>query len=387
MSKRDYYEILGVTQTTQQEEIKRAYRKLAVKYHPDKNPGDAAAEASFKELAEAYDVISNADKRAAYDRYGHAAFQGGGGRGSAAGFHDPFDLFREMFAGQGGGGGGGMGNGIFDHFFNGGGESSSRDGKQRGSDLRYDLQITLEEAFAGCEKEIEIEKLDTCESCHGSGAASGAKTERCSLCQGRGQVAMSRGFFQVVQTCPQCHGAGQAIDKPCKNCRGEGCEEKASRINLKIPAGIDEGSRLRSSGAGEAGVRGGAKGDLYVIIHLKKHPIFSREGMNLHCQIPIPFSIAALGGEVKIPTLRGPVDLKIPAGTQSASTFCVRGSGMPSLQNARKGDLYVRVEVEVPTKLNVEQRQALEKFSQLCGEENTPLHRSFTERLKTFFSD
>ncbi|MFZ4116242.1 MAG: molecular chaperone DnaJ [Chthoniobacterales bacterium] len=384
MSKRDYYEILGVARTAQQEEIKRAYRKLAIKYHPDKNPGDAAAEASFKELAEAYDVISNPDKRAAYDRYGHAAFQGGGGRGAAGGFHDPFDLFREMFAGQAAGGG--MGGGIFEQFFQAGNETSSRDGKKRGSDLRYDLQITLEEAFSGCEKEIEIQKLDTCNSCNGTGAAPGAKISRCSLCQGRGQVVMSRGFFQVVQTCPQCHGSGQVIDKPCKTCRGEGCEERTSRINLKIPAGIDEGARLRSSGAGEAGVRGGGKGDLYVIIHLKKHPVFERDDMDLHCQIPIPFSVAALGGEVKVPTLCGPVDLKIAAGTQSASTFCVRGSGMPSLQNARKGDLYVRVEVEVPTKLNPEQRQALEKFSQLCGEENTPLHRSFTERLKDFLS-
>lgn len=384
MSKRDYYEILEVSRSAQQEEIKRAYRKLAIKYHPDKNPGNADAEASFKELAEAYDIISDANKRAAYDRYGHAAFQGSGGRGAAGGVHDPFDLFREMFAGQASGGG--MGSGIFEQFFHSGGETPSHDGKKRGADLRYDLQISLEEAFAGCEKEIEIQKLDTCHSCSGSGASAGAKVARCSLCQGRGQVAVSRGFFQVVQPCPQCHGAGQAIDKPCKNCRGEGCEERVSHINLKIPAGIDEGARLRSSGAGEAGTRGGSKGDLYVIIHLKKHSVFEREESNLYCQIPIPFSIAALGGEVKVPTLRGLVDLKVTPGTQSGSTLCVHGSGMPSLQNIRRGDLYVRVEVEVPTKLNTEQRQALEKFSHLCGEENTPLHRSFTERLKDFLT-
>ncbi len=383
MSKRDYYEVLGVARTAGQEEIKRAYRKLAIKYHPDKNPGDAAAEAAFKELAEAYDVISSPDKRAAYDRYGHAAFQGAGARSAAGGFHDPFDLFREMFAGQSRGS---MGGGIFEQFFNVGSEHAPRDGKQRGSDLRYDLELTLEEAFSGCEKEIEIQKLDTCRSCDGSGAAKGSKTERCSLCQGRGQVATSRGFFQVVQTCPQCHGSGQIIDKPCKKCQGEGCEERTSIIHLKIPAGVDEGARLRSSGAGEAGIRGGAQGDLYVIIHLKKHPVFQRDNMDLYCQIPIPFSVAALGGEVKAPTLSGPIELKIPAGTQSASTFCLRGSGMPSLQNTRRGDLYVRVEVEVPTRLNHEQRQALEKFSQLCGEENTPLHRSFTERLKDFLS-
>lgn len=381
MAKRDYYEILGVERTASSEEMKRAYRKLAVKYHPDKNPGDAASEALFKELAEAYDILSNVEKRAAYDRYGHAAFQGGGaGPRGGGGFHDPFDLFRDMFASQGGGGG-------FEQFFSQGRNAGEEGGKQRGSDLRYDLEITLEEAFSGCEKKIEIQKLDECETCHGSGAAKGSSAKRCQLCHGRGQVAVSRGFFQVVQACPQCRGAGQTIDKPCQTCHGEGCMEKTSCINLKIPAGVDTDSRLRSAGAGEAGVRGGGYGDLYVILHIKKHTIFVREEMNLHCQIPIPFSVAALGGEVHVPSLQGPLELKIPAGTQSASTFRMRGSGMPGIQSASKGDLYVRVEVEVPTKLNSEQRQALEQFSQLCGEENTPLHRSFTERLKSFFTD
>lgn len=380
MSKRDCYEVLGVARTASPEEMKRAYRKLALKYHPDKNPGDATAEASFKELAEAYDILSNADKRAAYDRYGHAAFQNGGHgpRGGGGGFHDPFDLFREMFSGQGGGG--------FEQFFGQGRSSAGEGGKQRGADLRYDLEITLEEAFCGCEKKIEIQKLDTCETCHGSGAAEGASAQRCTLCHGRGQVAVSRGFFQVVQTCPQCHGAGQSIDKPCKTCHGEGCVEKTSVINLKIPAGVDSESRLRSAGAGEAGVRGGGHGDLYVILHLKKHPIFTRDGMDLQCQVPIPFSVAALGGEVKVPSLQKPLELKIPAGTQSGSTFRVRHAGMTALHGGSKGDLFVRVEVEVPTKLNAEQRHALEQFSQLCGEENTPLHRSFTERLKDFFN-
>ncbi len=381
MTKRDYYEILGVSRTAQQEEIKKAYRKLAVKYHPDKNPGDEKAEALFKELAEAYDVIGNPEKRASYDRFGHAAFQNGGG-GHAAGFHDPFDLFREMFGGQGG-----AGAGIFEQFFGQTQGGSQHHGKQRGSDLRYDLEITLEEAFTGCEKEIEISKLDTCDDCDGSGAAPGGQSKTCSLCHGRGQVAMARGFFQVVQPCPQCHGAGQTIDKPCKKCHGEGCIEKTSQINLKIPAGIEDASRLRSVGAGEAGVRGGGKGDLYVIIHLKDHSIFQRDGIHLYCQIPIPFVVAALGGEVQVPSLKGPVALKIPAGTQSASSFRLKGHGMPILQSASKGDLHVRVEVEVPTKLNGEQRQALEHFSQLCGEENTPLHRSFTERLKDFVNE
>jgi molecular chaperone DnaJ len=382
MTQRDYYEILGVSRAAQPEEIKRAYRKLAVKYHPDKNPGDAQAESLFKELAEAYDVISNPEKRAAYDRFGHAAFQrpGGGGRGAAGGFTDPFDLFREMAGAQGG-----VAGGIFEQFFGQGESSAQQGGKQRGSDLRYDLEITLEEAFFGCEKEIELSKLDSCEECHGSGAAAGAQSKQCSLCRGRGQVAMARGFFQVVQTCPQCHGVGQTIDRPCKKCNSEGRVDKISQINLKIPAGIDDGHRLRSAGAGEAGVRGGANGDLYVVMHLKEHPIFKRDEMHLHCQIPIPFVVAALGGEVQVPSLKAPVALKIPAGTQSASSFRLRGYGMPGLQSSSTGDLHVRVEVEVPTKLNAEQRAALERFSELCGEENTPLHRSFSERLKDLF--
>ncbi|MBX9742383.1 MAG: molecular chaperone DnaJ [Chthoniobacterales bacterium] len=379
MAKRDSYEVLGVARTASPEELKRAYRKLALKYHPDKNPGDAAAEASFKELAEAYDILSNPEKKAAYDAYGHAAFQQGG-RASSGGFgdfHDPFDLFREMFSSQGGGG--------FEQFFGQGRGASGEQRKQRGADLRYDLVITLEEAFSGCEKKIEIQKLDTCETCHGSGAATGASAQRCKLCHGRGQVAVSRGFFQVVQTCPQCHGAGETIDKPCKECRGEGSLEKTSIINLKIPAGVDTGSRLRSTGAGEAGWRGGGYGDLYVILHVKEHSIFTREGSSLRCKIPIPFAVAALGGEVKVPSLKGALELKIPVGTQSGSTFRIRQAGMPLLQSKNRGDLEVCVEVEVPTKLNAEQRQALEHFSQLCGAENTPLHKSFTERLKDFF--
>jgi len=375
MSKRCYYEVLQVTRTVEFEEIKRSYRKLAVKHHPDKNPGDTTAEERFREIAEAYDILSDSEKRAAYDRYGHSAFQGGMGGGGGA-THDPFDLFREMFGASGGGGG------IFDHFFGGG--AGGQDG--RGSDLRYDLRITLEEAFSGCEKEIELRKLDSCGDCGGSGASKGAKVTTCSLCRGRGQVVASRGFFQVAQQCPQCHGAGQTIDKPCRGCGGEGRAEKSSRIKLNIPAGIDEGSRLRSSGGGEAGSRGGATGDLYVVIHLKEHSIFSREGADLHCRMPIPFVTAALGGEIEVPTLAGTVKMKIPAGTQGGSDFRVKGHGMPRLQSHAKGDLHVKLEVEVPTKLDDAQRKALEAFAELCGEHNTPLHRSFTERLKGLFS-
>jgi molecular chaperone DnaJ len=377
MAKRDYYEVLEVSRTVEFEEIKRSYRKLAVKHHPDKNPGDETAQMRFHEISEAYEVLSDQDKRAAYDRYGHAAFQGGMGAG--AGTHDPFDLFREMFGAAGGGGAGG---GIFDHFFGGGG--ANQDG--RGSDLRYDLKITLEEAFSGCEKEIELRKLDACDACDGTGAAKGARISTCSLCRGRGQVIASRGFFQVAQPCPQCQGAGQTIDKPCRTCNGQGRAEKTSRIKLNIPAGIDEGSRLRSSGGGEAGARGGGTGDLYVVVHLLEHPIFTRDGSDLHCRIPIPFVTAALGGEVEVPSLSGPVNMKIPAGTQGGSDFRVKGHGMTRLQSHGKGDLHVKLEVEVPTKLNHEQRQALENFAELCGDENTPIHRSFTERLKDLFS-
>ena len=378
MAKRCYYEVLQVTRTIEFEEIKKSYRKLAVKHHPDKNPGDATAEERFREIAEAYDILSDSEKRAAYDRYGHAAFQGGmgAGGGGGGGMHDPFDLFREMFGASGGGGG------VFDHFFGGGGGAQ----EGRGSDLRYDLRITLEEAFSGCEKEIELRKLDACGDCSGSGAAKGAKISTCSLCRGRGQVVASRGFFQVAQPCPQCHGAGQTIDKPCKSCRGDGRAEKTSRIKLTIPAGIDEGSRLRSSGGGEAGSRGGGTGDLYVVIHLKEHSIFSRDGSDLHCRMPIPFVTAALGGEIEVPTLAGTVTMKIPAGTQGGSDFRVKGHGMPRLQSHAKGDLHVKLEVEVPTKLDDAQRKSLEAFAELCGDHNTPLHRSFTERLKGLFS-
>jgi molecular chaperone DnaJ len=374
--KRDYYEVLAVTRTATEEEVKRSYRKLAVKYHPDKNPDDPHAEEKFKELGEAYDVLIDADKRAAYDRFGHAAFsQGMGGRGG--GFHDPFDIFREVFGGGGGGGG------IFETFF-GGGATTDREGRQRGSDLRYDMQITLEEAAFGVDKEIEVRKLDTCVKCSGKGAEPGSRTINCPTCGGRGQVISSRGFFQVSQTCPRCRGVGQIVEKPCRACAGEGRAENTSRIKLKIPAGIADGSRLRSSGNGEAGIRGGAAGDLYVVIHIKEHPIFQREEDNLYCEVPISFTLAALGGEIAVPTLEGKANLKVPAGTQSGQVFKLRGKGVVNVNARDRGDLLTRLIVEVPTRLNAEQRQKLEEFAGLCGEENTPLHKSFFDRAKDF---
>ncbi len=371
--KRDYYDVLGVQRNVSEEEVKRAYRKLAVKFHPDKNPDDPHAEEKFKEIGEAYDVLMDLDKRAAYDRFGHAAFaQGTAARG---GFHDPFDIFREVFGGAGGG--------IFETFF--GGVGTRGEDRQRGSDLRYDMQIKLEEAAFGVEKEIEIQKLDTCDKCQGSGAEPGSRTINCPACGGRGQVISSRGFFQVSQTCPRCRGAGQIIEKPCRQCQGEGRLEKMSRIMLKIPAGIADGSRVRSSRNGEAGTRGGPHGDLYVVIHIKEHKIFQREDDNLYCEVPIPFSSAALGGELDVPTLEGKAHLKVPAGTQSGQIFKLRGKGIVNVNGRERGDLLARLIVEVPTRLNAEQRQKLEEFAALCGEENTPMRKSFFERAKEFF--
>ncbi|MCX6967618.1 MAG: molecular chaperone DnaJ [Verrucomicrobia bacterium] len=382
VTKRDYYEVLGVSRSATAEEIKKAYRKLAVQHHPDKNPGDHTAEDKFKELGEAYDVLMDDDKRAAYDRMGHAAFAQGtaGPRGGAGGFHDPFDIFREVF-GAGGGG-------VFEQFFGGGGMGGSPQGeaRQRGSDLRYDLQIRLEEAAFGCEKEIEIEKLDSCQKCKGSGAEPGSKVTTCPTCHGRGQVISSRGFFQVAQTCPRCRGTGQSVANPCKACGGEGRVEGRTRIKLKIPPGIDNGSRLRSSRNGEAGLRGGPPGDLYVVIHIKEHEVFEREDDNLYCELPVRFTTAALGGEINVPTLEGKANLKIPPGTQSGTVFKLRGKGITTLNSNHRGDLMVRVLVEVPSKLDSEQRRKLEEFAELCGDENTPLHKSFFEKAKEWFS-
>jgi molecular chaperone DnaJ len=375
--KRDYYEVLGVERTAAAEEIKRAYRKLAVKFHPDKNPDDPHAEEKFKELGEAYDVMMDPEKRAAYDRFGHAAFAQGGAGFGGGGFHDPFEIFREVF-------GGGFGGGIFETFF-GGGPGQRTDDRRRGSDLRYDMEIKLEEAAFGAEKTIEIEKLNTCEKCHGSGAEPGSRRVSCPACGGRGQVISSRGFFHISQTCPRCHGAGETIEKPCQKCGGEGRVEKVSRIKLKIPAGIREGTRLRSSGNGEAGIGGGSAGDLYVVAHIKEHNIFHREGDDLYCDVPIPFSIAALGGEIDVPTLEGKACLKVPAGTQTGQMFKLRGKGITNVNERSHGDLFARVIVEVPSRLNPEQRRKLEEFAALCGDENTPMRKNFFERAKEFF--
>ena len=371
---RDPYETLGVSRSAAVEEIKTSYRKLAMKYHPDRNPGDAAAEESFKEISQAYDILIDPDKRAAYDRYGYAAFQSPGS-GPGAGFHDPFDLFREVF-GSGGGG-------IFEHFFGGSGGGADQ---ARGADLRYDLEIKLEEAARGVEKEIEIRKTGRCSACGGSGGGPGAHLHTCPTCRGRGQVIATRGFFQVAQPCPRCHGAGEMFDHPCKVCRGDGRAEITTRIKLKIPAGIEDGSRLRSGGNGEAGLRGAASGDLYVVVHIREHAVFARDGDDLFCEMPVSFVIAALGGEINVPTLEGKASIKVPAGTQNGTVFKLRGKGMPHLRGSGQGQLLVRAVVEVPTKLTAGQRRKLEEFAESCGDQNAPMTRSFLERAKEFFS-
>ncbi len=385
-TKRDYYEVLGVERSATPEEIKKAYRKLAVKHHPDKNPGDKSAEDKFKELGEAYEVLSNPEKRGAYDRYGHQAFAPGGmgGGGFGQGTHDPFDVFREVFGGgRGGSGGGGIFEGIFGEAF--GQESGERGGRGRGADLRYDMRITFLEAAHGVEKEIEISKLQSCDTCHGSGAEPGSKVTTCPTCGGQGQVAVTRGFFNIAQTCPKCRGAGQVIEKPCHTCRGEGRVEKTSKIKIKIPAGVEDGTRLRSTGQGEGGVRGGPAGDLYVVLHVEPHDLFQRDGTDLFCNVPISFAKAALGGEIKVPTLEGSALLKIPAGTPSNKVFRLRGKGFPEVHGRGVGDLHVKLYVEVPTRLSSDQRAKLQAFAESCDEHTHPEENSFFRKAKDFF--
>jgi molecular chaperone DnaJ len=380
MAKTDYYELLGVSKSATEEELKKAYRKKAVQYHPDKNPGDKAAEEKFKEVSHAYEVLKDPQKRAAYDRYGHAAFEGpgaGGGRGPGGmggGFHDPFDIFREVFGGGGGGGG------IFEEMFGGGGGGGGRGG-QDGADLRYDLEISLEDAAKGLEKELSFRKAMTCERCDGSGAEPGSKKVSCPTCGGQGRVR--RSIF--IQECPTCRGAGVKIEKPCTACRGEGRTPRTTKITVRIPAGVDTGSRLRSVGNGEAGVGGGEAGDLYIVLSVKEHEIFERQGQDLFCEIPIKFTLATLGGSIEVPTLFGKASLKIPAATQSGTTFRLRGKGMPSLRGGAQGDQLVRVHVEVPTTLGAEQRRLLEEFARVSGDADEPTSRSWFEKAKKFF--
>lgn len=372
MSKRDYYEILGVGRAATDGEIKSAYRKLAVQYHPDKNPGDAAAEEKFKEAAEAYSVLSDAQKRAAYDRFGHqgvGAGAGFGGAGGAAGFtniEDIFDLF-----------------GFGDVFGGAGGRGGRRTAGQRGSDLRYDLEITLEEAATGKSEQLEIPRLETCDVCDGKGAAKGTQPETCQTCAGAGQVRYQQGFFSVMRTCSSCSGKGQIVKNPCDKCRGAGRVEREKTLEVKIPAGVETGSRLRIGGEGEAGTNGGQSGDLFVVIHVAEHDTFERQGANLYMSAPVSFSQAALGAEIEVKTLDGAENLKIPAGTQTGTVFRLKGHGMPILGGRGKGDLFVAVTVVTPKTLSKEQRRLLEQLAEV--EDTAFDDESFMDKVRNIF--
>jgi molecular chaperone DnaJ len=372
MSKRDYYEVLGVAKTATDAELKSAFRKLAMKYHPDRNPGDKDAEIHFKELNEAYQCLSDGQKRAAYDRFGHAAFsQGAGGPGFGADFTDFM-------------------SDIFDNFF---GDSRGRGrasgGRERGADLRYNLEVSLEQAARGTETKIRIPTMEACETCHGSGAKPGTQPKQCDTCHGSGTVRLSQGFFSIQQTCPTCHGSGKVIADPCGTCRGAGRLKKHKTLQVKIPAGVDEGDRIRLSGEGESGVNGGPPGDLYVVIHLKEHGVFQRNGDDLHCEMPISFSQAALGGEIEIPTLDGAAKIKIPPETQSGQVFRLRGKGIKGVRSSYPGDLLCAVVVETPVRLTDKQKELLrelEEINKRDGPRHNPRAKGFMDKVRDFFA-
>lgn len=353
MSKRDYYEVLGISRTATEQEIKSAYRRLAVKFHPDKNPGDAAAEDKFKEAAEAYSVLSVAEQRTRYDRFGHAGVSSSAGAGGwgAPGFGGIEDILGDLF-------------GFGDAFGSRGG-GSRRTVAQRGADLRYDLEISLEEAAAGMTANLRIPRLETCDTCKGTGAAEGTQPETCTTCAGSGQVRYQQGFFSVARTCGNCRGAGRIIKSPCETCQGAGRVERERSMEVKIPAGVETGSRLRIAGEGEAGTQGGPSGDLYVVLHVSEHEQFERQGSNLYASVPITFAQAALGSEVPVQTLDAHQQLKIPAGTQTGTVFRVKGQGMPVLGGRGRGDLFVSVTVVTPTTLTRDQRKLLEQLSEI----------------------
>ena len=372
MAKRDYYDVLGVSRAATPDQIKSAYRKLAVKYHPDKNKGDKASEDKFKEASEAYHVLSNAERKQNYDNFGHAAFEnGGGGRGGFSNFDFSShfsDIFEDFF-GEGFGGG-----------------RSSRRSNNRGSDLRYDLSITLEEAYSGKKQDIKFSSSEKCETCKGSGSKPGHNVGSCSMCGGHGQVRSSQGFFTVQQTCPQCSGSGEEITNPCSSCGGQGKKQSSKRLSVTIPKGVDDGTRIRLSGKGEAGSRGGGNGDLYLFVNVYSHDLFKRSDENLFFECPISIADAALGTSIEIPTIDGgKAKIKIPPGTQSGKQFRLRGKGMPFMRGSGMGDLYIQVNTEVPISLNKEQKELLEKFREIENEKSNPSIKKFFQKAKSFW--
>lgn len=388
MSKKtDCYEILGIARNATEDQIKKAYRKLAMQYHPDRNPGNKEAEEKFKEATEAYEILSNAELRQRYDQFGWAAFERGGGRGGGFGGAGHIDLEEAMRAFASAFGGGGFGGGsFFESLFGGmGGGGRDRDGRSRGSDLRYDLEIDFEEAAFGAKRELSINVVEDCEACEGTGADERSKRETCAKCGGRGMVVSSNGFFQVRQPCPHCGGTGEIIRHPCRKCNGEGRLKVARKVGLHVPAGVDTGSRMRLAGKGEGGSRGGPPGDLFVVLHVRPHDLFARDGLDTHCEIPIPFHIAALGGEIQVPTLRGDVPLKIPAGTQPGKVFVLRGLGLPDTRGSAMGDHHVAISIEVPTGLHGNAGDLLAAFGAAVKEANHPRLAAIRKKAKLFY--
>jgi molecular chaperone DnaJ len=375
MGKRDYYEILGTNKSASAEEIKKAYRKSALKYHPDKNKGNKEAEAKFKEASEAYHILSDKERKTNYDQFGHAAFENSGGRGGFSNFD-----FSNSFSD------------IFEDFFEGFGESQSRrrgrSTDSRGADLRYDLSISLEDSFNGKKQEINFSSSDKCEVCNGSGAEPGSKPISCSTCGGQGQVRSSQGFFTIQQTCPQCAGSGEQISSPCRECRGVGKKQTKKKISTTIPKGVDDGTRIRLSGKGEAGIRGGGNGDLYIFMSIKPHSIFKRSEENLFFEFPISLADAALGTTIEVPTIDGgKAKVKIPSGTQNGKQFRLKGKGMPIMRNRNYGDLYIQATTEVPVSLNKEQKNLLEQFKKLEDSKTNPIMQDFFEKAKKFWKN
>jgi molecular chaperone DnaJ len=373
--KRDYYEVLGVNRDASEEDIKKAYRKLAMKFHPDRNPDSKDSEEKFKEAKEAYEILTEPDKRRAYDAYGHAGVNpqmggmGEGGPGFGGGFAEAFgDIFSDIF---------------------GAGQGRGRSSVFRGADLRYNLEVTLEQAARGTETKIRIPTMETCETCHGSGAKPGTQPKTCDTCHGQGNVRLSQGFFSIQQTCPACHGSGKTISDPCGTCRGAGRLKKHKTLAVKIPAGVDEGDRIRLSGEGESGVNGGPPGDLYVVMHLKEHSVFHREGDDLQCEMPISFSQAALGGEIEIPTLEGSAKIKVPPETQSGQVFRLRGKGIKGVRSTYPGDLLCAVVVETPVRLTDRQKEILRELEEINtrdGSRHNPRAKSFMDKVREFFA-
>jgi len=371
MAKRDYYEVLGLNRDAPEDEIKKAYRKLAMKWHPDRNPDNPKAEEHFKEAKEAYEILTDGSKRAAYDQFGHAGVDqaaAGAGAGFSGNFADAFgDIFSDIFGG-----------------------GRTRSSVYRGADLRYNLEISLEDAARGAETRIRIPAMEECATCHGSGAKTGTSPSTCPTCHGHGQVRMQQGFFSIQQTCPRCHGSGKIVASPCAACSGAGRIKQHKTLSVKIPAGVDEGDRIRLSGEGEAGMNGGPPGDLYVVIHLKPHPVFNRDHNDLHCEMPISFTTAALGGDIEIPTLDGYAKVKVPTGTQTGQMFRLRGKGIKGVRSSSHGDLICHVAVETPVNLTARQKELLtelDSINEKDGGRHNPRAKSWMEKVREFFAE